>query len=250
MTEIFRIGEQVIQARELLALLNRYQLTPQLVRNLIVDQAISRLTCSEAERAGAIEAFCQQQQLTTPAAQQTWLDRQGMTPDDLEQLAVRPLLVEKFKLTTWGSKVESYFMAHKSNYDRVIYSLLRTKNLGVAQEAYFRIHEAEQSFSELAQEHSQGPEANTGGVVGPMSLNVPHPAIARILSISQPGQLWPPTRVEEWFLVVRLEKFFPAQLDESLRRRILNELFEDWLTGQMQQVGPLRQLPSPLAASA
>ncbi len=248
MTKILQIGEKVLHTDELLALLNRYQLTPQLVRNLIVDQEIFQLSCTEAERAAALEAFCQQQQLSTPEAQQTWLDQQGLTPADLEQLALRPLLIEKFKLATWGSKVESYFIAHKSSYDRVIYSLLRTKDLGVAQEAYFRIQEAEQSFSDLAQEHSQGPEANTGGVVGPMSLKVPHPAIARILSISQPGQLWPPTRVEEWFLVVRLEKFFPAQLDESLRRRILNELFEDWLAGQVQQVGPLRQLSLRVAS--
>ncbi len=248
--KILQIGEKVIRADELLALLNRYQLTPQLVRNLIVDQEIFQLSCTEAERAAALEAFCQQQQLSTPVAQQTWLDQQGLTPADLEKLALRPLLAEKFKMAQWGNKVESYFLAHKSNYDRVIYSLLRTKDLGVAQEAYFRIQEAEQSFSDLAQEHSQGPEASSGGVVGPMSLKVPHPAIARTLAISQPGQLWPPTRLEEWFLVVRLEKFFPAQLDESLRRRILNELFEDWLASQIQQVGPLRQLSPSLTPSA
>ena len=37
----------------------------------------------------------------------------------------------------------------------------------------------------------RGQEAQTGGLIGPVELSVPHPALARILSISKPGQLWP-----------------------------------------------------------
>ena len=65
-------------------------------------------------------------------------------------------------------------------------------------------------------------------------LSVPHPALARILSISQPGQLWPPTRVGEWFVVVQLEKFFPARLDDPTRQRLLDELFNTWLIERVQ----------------
>jgi len=250
MTATFQIGEKLIAVDELPSLLNRYQLTPQLVRQVIVDQAVAAFPCTEAEETAAIDGFCQQYQLTAPEAQATWLQAQGMAPEDLKALATRPLRLEKFKTATWNSKVESYFLANKSKFDRVIYSLLRTKDLGVAQEAYFRIQEGEQTFSDLAQDHSQGPEANTGGIVGPVALSTPHPVIARILSVSQPGQLWPPTRVEDWLVIVRLEKFFPAQLDEPVRRHILNELFEAWLQEQVQQVGPLRLSSSNLAASA
>ena len=63
---------------------------------------------------------------------------------------------------------------------------------------------------------------------------MPHPALARILSISQPGQLWPPTRVGEWFVVVQLEKFFPARLDDPTRQRLLDELFNTWLIERVQ----------------
>jgi len=249
MTATFQIGETLIPVDELPSLLNRYQLTPQLVRQVIVEQALANFPCTEAEEAAAIAGFWQQYQLTTPEAQATWLQAQGMTPEDLKDLATRPLRLEKFKAATWNSKVQSYFLANKVKFDRVIYSLLRTKDLGVVQEAYFRIQEGEQTFSDLAQQHSQGPEANTGGIVGPVTLSTPHPVISRILSVSQPGQLWPPTRVEDWFVIVRLEKFFPAQLDEPVRRHILNELFEAWLQEQVQQVGPLRLRSSRLAAS-
>lgn len=110
---------------------------------------------------------------------------------------------------------------------------------GLAQELYFRIQEGEQSFAELAREYSQGSEARTGGLLGPMTLSTPHPLIARILFASQPGQLSSPIRIEEWFVIVRLEKLIPAQLDASMRRRLLNELFESWLWKQLNQLTAL-----------
>lgn len=63
-----------------------------------------------------------------------------------------------------------------------------------------------------------------------------------MLSISQPGQLWPPTRVGEWFVVVRLEKFLPAKLDDGTRQRMLDELYNNWLTEQVK--GALTDQPA------
>lgn len=235
-----QVGNKMIQPNQVLSLLQRYQLISQMLRGLVIDQAIAQISCTEEERQTAIAAFCQQHQLTSPEAREAWLHNQGMTPEQLEELAIRPLLLRKFKTATWGHKVESYFLKRKTSFDQVIYSLLRTRDRGVAHEIYFRIKEGEQSFGELARQYSQGSEAHTGGVIGPVSLNYPHPAIAKILSISQPGQLWHPLRLEDWFVIIRLEKFFPAKLDQLMRDRLIDELFEAWLQEQIQQVSPLQ----------
>lgn len=65
-----------------------------------------------------------------------------------------------------------------------------------------------------------------------MELSVPHPDLAKILAASQPGKLLPPTRLGEWIVIVRLEKFLSSQLNESMRQRLLNELFENWIQTQ------------------
>lgn len=235
-----QIGNKVIADSEVLALLSRYQLLPQFVRNIILEQAIAPLSCTPQERQAAIEAFVTQLQITEPMSQQAWLQKQGMTREQMEDLAVRPVLLEKFKTATWGSKVDSYFLTRKQSLDQVVYSLIRTKDLGLAQEIYFRILEGEQSFAELAREYSQGVEAKTGGLLGPVALSQPHPAISKLLSVSQPGQLWSPRPLAEWFVVIRLEKLIPAQLDKSMRRRLQDELFEKWLNEQMEQVNLLQ----------
>lgn len=158
-----------------------------------------------------------------------------MTLDDLPAMAQRTSKLQKYKLTTWGNKVESHFLQRKTQMDRVLYSLIRTKEAGLAQELYFRIQDDGQPFADLAREFSEGQEAQTGGLIGPVELSVPHPALARVLAISQPGQLWPPTRVGDWFVVVRLEKFLPAKLDDATRQRLIDELFNTWLIEQVQK---------------
>lgn len=250
MVELFQAGNKVIQAHEIPLLLSRYQLMPQFLRGLIIDQVIADISCTAEDRQAVIQQFEAQNQLTEPEARDAWLQSQGLTLEQMEELAVRPVLLEKFKLSNWGPKVESYFLTRKTSLDQVVYSLIRTKDQGLANELFFRIQEAEQSFANLAREHSQGPEAHTSGLIGPVPVNQPHPTIGKLLSISQPGQLWPPFALAEWFLIVRLEKFLPAQLDEPMRRRLINELFEKWLQEQIKQIGSLRSLWSPSSQSA
>jgi parvulin-like peptidyl-prolyl isomerase len=105
----------------------------------------------------------------------------------------------------------------------------------VAQELFFRIQAGEQSFSECAREYSQGQEAQTGGLIGPAPISQAHPVIAQKLATSQPGVLLPPMKLENWVVILRLEKLIPAQLDDAMRAMLLNHLFEQWLAEQLQQ---------------
>lgn len=242
MTGLFQIGDKLLQAQDIPRLLSRYQLMPQFLRGVILDQAIASVDYTEEEQAAAITQFETQQQLTTPEAKEAWLKNHDLTQEEFESLALRPLLIEKFKQAKWSGKVENYFLSRKLHLDHVVYSLLRTKNPGLAQELYFRIQEGEQSFAELARAYSEGPENRTGGVLGPVPLAQPHPAIAKLLSVSQPGQLWSPRPLAEWMVIIRLEKFIPAQLDEAMRRRMIDEMFETWLQQQLAEIGTLKPL--------
>ncbi len=242
---VLQVGDRLIEAEEILPLLAGYQMLPQFLQELLIDQAIAHIDCTPEEKSQACQQFYGHNQLTSDEARRAWLSRYGMTQDQLEALATRSLKIERFKQATWGHKLESYFLSRKGQLDKVIYSLIRTADLGIAQELYFRILEGEQSFAELARQYSQGPEAQTDGLIGPVELSTPHPAIAQILAVTQTGQPWPPTRVGEWVVIVRLEKFIPAQLDDPMRRRLINECFNTWLQDQLRQFGT----PTPGSSS-
>lgn len=246
MTKIIQVGNRTITAEEVLPLLAGYQMLPQFLRELFIDQAIASVECTPEEEASACQQFYEKNQLNSETERAAWLTRHCMTSKQLEDLATRGLKIEKFKQATWGNKLESYFLSRKFKLDKVMYSLIRTKEVGIAQELYFRIQEGEQSFAELAREYSQGPESQTGGLIGPVELSMVHPGLAQVLAAGQPGQIWPPTRLGEWLLIVRFEKLIPAQLDESMRRQLLNELFSAWLQEQFNPTqGSIRPQDTP-----
>ncbi|PMB17873.1 glycosyltransferase [Fischerella thermalis] len=233
--QILELENRKLSDQEIIPLLSRYQLLSKFRQEVLIDEAIASFGCTPEEQAKCCQDFCTQHQLTSEAERLAWLQQQGITETQFLDLATRNLRIEKFKRATWGSKLESYFYERKQQLDQVVYSLIRTHDAAAAQELYFRLLENEQPFAEIAVQYSQGSEARTGGLIGPVSMSTPHPHLARILTASQPGQLSPPTRVGEWWIIVRLEKYIPARLDESMQQQLLNELFASWLKEQLQQ---------------
>ncbi|MBW4448216.1 MAG: peptidylprolyl isomerase [Spirirestis rafaelensis WJT71-NPBG6] len=242
MATVLQIGDRTIKSEEIIPLMAGYKILPQLLSETIIDQAIANIDCTPEETESACEEFYQHWHLTNNTQKQAWLQRYGMRQQQLDSLATRNLRIEKFKQKTWGHKLESYFLKRKEQLDQAIYSLLRVKDQGLANELYFRIKEGEQSFSELAFKHSEGAEAKTGGLIGPVELRTLHPNLAQILRMSQPGEIWTPLPFGEWQVVVRLEKLIPAQLDEGMRQRLLQEKFQAWFQEQLGQLSPQDQM--------
>jgi parvulin-like peptidyl-prolyl isomerase len=235
MNQILQVGDQIITQEQIFSLLTEHQMLLSLAREIILDQAIADIECSVEETQTARQQFFAQTQITSDEQLQQWLQANYLTKDQLENRIVRNIKLEKFKRQTWENQLETYYLKRKRQLDRVVYSLIRTKDPGVAQALYFRLQSGEQSFTEAAKKFSQGQEAETGGLIGPVELNVPHPTIANILTTSQPGKIVPPTRIGEWIVILRLEKYLAAQLDQSMRSRLLEELFNNWLREQIQK---------------
>lgn len=234
--EVLQVNNRKVTAQEIVPLLSQYQMLPKLKQELVIEEAIAPFRCTPDESAKCHQEFCQQHQLTSEVERQTWLQQRELTEAQFLELATRKLRIEKFQQATWGNRLESYFLGRKQQLDSVIYSLIRVRDADLARELYFRLLENEQPFAELARQYSEGTETSTGGLIGPVPLSSPHPTLAQILTINQPGQLSPPTRVGEWWIIVRLEKLLPAKLDEPMKQKLLNELFSTWLQEQLQPI--------------
>ncbi|MCC5638670.1 peptidylprolyl isomerase [Nostoc sp. CHAB 5844] len=227
---------EIIVPTEIIPLLASYNLVPQFLCESIINSAIESITCTPTEINQALEQFYQHWDLTTENKIQAWCFRYGWNQQKLILLATRKLRIEKFKQTTWGQQIESYFLKRKRQLDKVIYSLIRTENRSTANELFFRINEGEQSFTELAKEYSQGPEADTSGIIGPVEFGSITPNFAQLLYTSQVGVVQSPLPWGNVWVIVRVEKLIPAQLDDFMRQRLLQENFEIWLQQQINQL--------------
>lgn len=236
MSPILKVGQRTIDSTELLPLLQHYQLLPRLVQELVIEDAIAPIEYTPAQLHQARATFCQDRQLKTPQQLQQWLQQHHTTPEALSQKLARSLKLQIFKQQRWGTEINATFQAQKDELDQVTYSLLRTQDAGVAQELYFRLVDGEATFAELAAQYSQGFEAQTQGKIGPVPITHLHPAIAQILRRSQPGQIWQPLRVEDWVVIVRLEEYQPAQLNDAMINQLLEHNFQQWLHQQPYEV--------------
>lgn len=246
--EILTVQNRKVTAQEIIPLLSQYQLLPQLKQELIIDSSIATFSCTFEEQTTCCEEFSKKHNIKSEDERQAWLQLQGLTEEQFLDLATRQLKIEKFKQATWGSNLESYFRQRKQQLDSVVYSLIRTRDADLARELYFRLLENEQPFAELARQYSEGGEAQAGGLIGPVPLSSPHPKLAQILITNQVGELSPPTKIADWWTIVRKEKFTPARLDEPMRQRLLNELFSTWLKEQLQQQFPQQSVEIMSAA--
>jgi parvulin-like peptidyl-prolyl isomerase len=230
-----QLQNETIATCDLLALLRRYQLMPKLLREMVIDQAIAPFPHTPEEVAESYRAFYTQQKLQSEQELQNWLIRNKFDKLQLDLLIVRGIKLEKFKQINWKNQLQSYFLKRKRFLDRVIYSLIRVRESAIARELFFRLQEGEESFAEVAKAYSLGHEAQTAGLIGPVELSRPHPALAQLLATHEPGQIIPPIHLDGWVVIVRVEQFFPATLDQEMRQRLLHELFEQWLEKQLAE---------------
>jgi parvulin-like peptidyl-prolyl isomerase len=224
-----------IVVTEILLLLHQYGLLPKLLQEMLLEQTIAPIDC-EPE---VIQQACQrifQAHGITAAQVEPWLKQQNLTIVQMQQQVRRTICLEKFKQEQWQSRLESHFLTCKPQFDQVVYSLLRMQDASMAQEVFFRIQSGEQSFTDAAQEFGQGAEAQTGGLIGPVPIAQPHPILANRLKSAPPGQVLPPIKLGEWAVILRLEKLIPAQFDEDIQQRLLEDLFQTWLQKSVQEL--------------
>ena len=230
-----------------LALLRQHNLLKKLVSAEIVKNAISEVIISEEQQKEFLNTYCKQRGISSKEALETHLKQQCMGESDLcWQLCLSPR-IRLHSLDQFQHKAEARFLARKDQLDRVVYSLLRVRDPLIARELFLQIAGDEATFADLASKHSEGPERENQGCVGPVPLTQAHPALAEKLRTNPTGKLMEPFSIGEWWLVARLERYEPARFDQSVAEQMALELFQEWV--EEESTAKLRALSSSTTES-
>ena len=235
-TPLMRLTNNAMSGAEVIGILQRYWLLPQVQKELIINEALADIVCSPEEIFSAYQTFYHQCQISSDQSRSDWLERNNCSLVQLEDLVLRMIKLDRFKQIKFGNQINSYFLKHKSQLDQVIYSILQIDDFSIAQELYFRIQEGEATFAKLAPQYSSGQEVRTGGLIGPQSLSIAHPDLVQQLLSMRSGELARPIQIGDSFVVIRLEQHLPAQLDSAMRKRLANELYDQWMQTQLNQL--------------
>ena len=212
--------------------LARVNLLRPFVLKTILNQVVDRIPV-EPDLFSQLESqFHQANGLTDASAVAAFRRRLGWSHEVYRWQVELPYRINKYSQEHFSAKVESRFLEQKNKLDQVSYSLLRLRDGALAKEFYFRILEEEASFAELASNHSEGNERNSNGIVGPLPLSQGHPLLVQRLRSTTPGTLIPPFQIDQFWVVLRLESYVAASLDDATRQRMVQELFDEWLQAE------------------
>ena len=211
------------------SLLQSHNLLRPLVEQMVTSVAIADVAVTTEELDAARLDLLEQQGFES-------IDQWSQLVERLERPEQQVLgqLRRLIQRQTWmrdqfASKAEARFLERKNELDQVVYSLLRLKNSFLARELYLQIESEESNFSDLAKRYAEGPERNTNGIVGPISLTQAHPVLVEKLRVAQPGVLLEPFPIADWWLVVRLERYSPATFTDEVSDQMCREMFNAWI---------------------
>ena len=158
-----------------------------------------------------------------------WLEKANLTKERLIYLLTRNWKWLNWCKREFEKQIPDYFIEKKSLIDNVTYSLISLRDKDLADELYIRIKEEEEPFWLVSKKYSQGPERNYDGRIGPIPLAKLNPYLRKLLIISNEGQMWPPRKIENFWIIVKLEKKFNTSLNSQISEEISLELGEKYL---------------------
>ena len=209
-------------------LLQRFGLLQPLVTKMITSQAIADVVVSDPDLNQARLDLLEEKGYDGIEQWPQLLEEVVGTEAEVMTALSNKVRQQTFLREQFSPKAEARFLDRKNELDQVVYSLLRLENRFLAQELYLQIESGESNFADLAKRYAEGPERNTNGIVGPVSLTQAHPVLVEKLRVTQPGVLLEPFRVSDWWLVVRLERYSPATFDDEISLKMCQELFAEW----------------------
>ena len=214
------------------ALLKDNNLLRPLVEQMVTKEAIQECPVSEEALDDARQDLLEQRGFDSIEQWPELLEGLGRTEEDVLGRLQHVVRRQHFIRERFSPKAEARFLERKNELDQVVYSLLRLENSFLARELYLQIESGESNFADLAKRYAEGPERNTNGIVGPVSLTQAHPSLVEKLRVAQPGVLLEPFRIADWWLVVRLERYSPATFSDEISDRMCQEMFDAWIAEQ------------------
>ena len=208
----------------------------------LVDREVTRdrligktISLSEEEKQTALRAYFRHVGINSEKELSRWMESEFLDKDQLQKRSERFYIWLKTCEQRFRNQALSLFLKRKAKLDRAVYSLHWVNEEALAHELFIRLKEQECSFEQLfCSLPDDRDEGLPSGKHGPVALEVLPEALANILRVSTPGQVWPPREAEGGWVILQLEELQPAVFNQDLRRQFALELGDRWLRESME----------------
>ena len=215
----------------------RWGIEGSIKREIIIDRLIDEQNEAEdAEEAEEelIQLYLRNNNINTQEELARWMLKENLDKSSLLARAKRHAMWVKICEKKYKNQAATIFLKNKSKLDKVSYSMIWIEDEALANEVFVRIKEGECSIDDAILMSTNPPQGLAIGRIGPVKLLELPDALAELLRISQPKQLWPPIKVEEGWAIVKNEKLWPAVFNKEEKIKLLIELGENWIAEEIK----------------
>jgi parvulin-like peptidyl-prolyl isomerase len=231
---------KVIQDDVILNYLKRNLQLKQICCSILTQEIINKfsqeqgITVTDEEIQAEVERLRYKHRLSQDNDIFAWLTDQLITIDAWQAGIRDRLLAENLSYGLFAREVEKVFSENQLDFDQVLLYRIVVPYEQVAQEILYQIQESELSFYEAAHiydvDERRRHQCGYEGKVYRWNL---HPDISSVVFSTVPGNVIGPLSVDQLSHLLRVEEFIPAELTSERYQEILNRMFDEWLTTEL-----------------
>lgn len=163
-----------------------------------------------------------------------WLADQFVSIEEWEAGIRDRLLAKKLSEDLFAQEVEKLFTENPLNFDQVVLYRIVVPYAQLAQEISYEIEEGELSFYEAAHIYDVDQRRRYHcGYEGKLYRWSFQPELSAIIFSATPGHLIGPLSIDQASHLLMVEEFIPAELTAELYQARLKQLFDEWLTTEL-----------------
>ena len=209
-----------------IAFLEKSNVLENLVKELLITQLIENIRIEDEKSNEFLNEFIKNNRLEGDNKFEEFLIQNNLSKNVLHTKLIRSNKIKKFFLENFKSAAKEFFIKNKSSYDKVTYSLIRNSNFQLSKELYLQIEGKEENIYDLAAKYSEGDEKFSKGIIGPIPISQSHDIIRQKISICKEGELLEPFKIDNWWIIFKLEKLFQTAFSEQIELNLCRDLFE------------------------
>lgn len=232
--------EKVVSSNEIIDFLKSTLQFKTVCHNILSRSIIQNhaerlsITLTEGDVQAEVDVFRRQMGLEKAADTFAWLESEGISPEDWEMGIRDRLLTTKLKHALFDKEVEKAFHQNRIHYEKVMLYQLIVASESLAQELFYQIEDREISFFDAAHLYdiSEG-RRDRCGYEGLLPRSALSPVLGAAVFGAEVGTVAPPLCTDEGYHLLWPQRFVNAELTEEIREEILEQLFQEWLTSEL-----------------
>ena len=206
--------------------LSKYGLLKEYLKSKILEDKIKNIKLNEEEILNSKENYMKFFLLSDEKSLENHRILNLMSNENLFYKITLYSKVQKYCDIHYSGYISKNFYNQKEKIDSVKYSLIRVKEYGLIKEIYHRIKDDNDDLNQIAKYYSIGIEKQTSGIIGPLSLDKVHPTIKDKLKKCYLKFLHKPFKINDDWIIIKLEEYFDSKLDQNYIKKIKSELLD------------------------